>query len=132
LAVDSTGVALNKDFPSAFNSFTNRIHFDSGTQLVYADDGHIVTPSTGAPAGNFNISGRMVPDSTLNKAFFITGSGPTVTITSFDLKLFTMLNSITVISAVGTPQRLIRWGQNGLAFNTDGGQVVLIGGNFVQ
>jgi hypothetical protein len=32
----------------------------------------------------------------------------------------------------GNPERLIRWGWNGLAFNTDGGQIYLIGGNFVH
>jgi hypothetical protein len=75
----------------------------------------------------------MVPDSTLNKAFFLTGIGsPTVTIRSFDLMLFTQIDSITVNNVTGNPQRLIRWGQNGLAFNTDGGQIFLIGGNFVH
>ena len=132
LSVNSSGITLNQDFPNAFSSFTNRIHFDAGTQLVYADDGHVVNPSTGAPAGNFSTSGRMVPDSTLNKAFFMTGLGSSsVTITAFDLKLFTIINAIN-FPVTGTPQRLIRWGQNGLAFNTDGGQIVLIGGNFVK
>jgi hypothetical protein len=135
LSVNSSGVTLNQDFPNAFNSFTNRIHFDAGTQLVYADDGHAVNASTGAPAGNFNFitSGRMVPDSTVNKAFFLTGLGSSsVTISAYDLKLFSIIDTITVSPVVGTPQRLIRWGQNGLAFNTDGGQIVLIGGNFVK
>jgi hypothetical protein len=133
LSVTPSGVVLVKDYPNTFSSFSNRIHFDAGTQLVYANDGHVVDPSTGSSAGNFNTSGPMVPDSTLNKAFFLTGGGsPTVTITSFDLKLFTPINSITVNSVTGNPQRLIRWGQNGLAFNTDGGQVFLIGGNFVH
>lgn len=133
LSVNSSGVTLNKTFANAFNSFTNRIHFDAGTKLVYADDGHVVNSSTGGPAGNFSVAGRMVPDSTLNKAFFLTGLGsPSVTITSFDLKLFTKIDTITVNSVAGTPQRFIRWGQNGLAFSTDSGQIVLIGGNFVK
>jgi IPT/TIG domain len=133
LSVTPSGVVLVKDYPNTFSSFSNRIHFDAGTKLVYAEDGHVVDPSTGLPAGNFNTSGRMVPDSTLNKAFFLTGSGsPTVTITSFDLKLFTQIDSITVNNVTGNPRRLIRWGQNGLAFNTDSGQVFLIGGNFVH
>jgi hypothetical protein len=62
----------------------------------------------------------------------MTGLGSSsVTITAFDLKLFTIINAIN-FPVTGTPQRLIRWGQNGLAFNTDGGQIVLIGGNFVK
>jgi hypothetical protein len=32
----------------------------------------------------------------------------------------------------GSPKRLIRWGQSGLAFNTDAGEIVLVGGNFVH
>ena len=135
LSVNASGITPNQDFPNTFSSFTNRIHFDAGTQLVYADDGHAVTPSTGGPAGNFSIStsARMVPDSTVNKAFFLTGLGSSsVTISAYDLKLFSIIDAITVSPVVGTPQRLIRWGQNGLAFNTDGGQILLIGGNFVK
>jgi hypothetical protein len=133
LSVNSSGVTLNQDFPNVFSIYTNRIHFDAGTQLVYADDGHAVNASTGAPAGNFSTSGRMVPDSTVNKAFFLTGLGSSsVTISAYDLKLFSIIDTITVSPVVGTPQRLIRCGQNGLAFNTDGGQIVLIGGNFVK
>jgi hypothetical protein len=72
-------------------------------------------------------------DSTLNKAFFLTGlASPTVTITSYDLKLFTKIDSLTISGIIGKPLRLIRWGQNGLAFNTDGGQIVLIAGNFIR
>jgi hypothetical protein len=131
LTVNSSGVTQNHDFPGTVGG---RIHFDAGANLVYEDNGHALNPSTGAPVGNFNLFGRMIPDSTLNKAFFITGfsGSPTWTITSLDLKVFTTISTITVGGIVGTPQHLIRWGQNGLAFITDGGQVFLIGGNFVK
>jgi hypothetical protein len=133
LSVNSSGVTLSRDSLNVFSSFGNRIHFDAGTTLVYSNDGHVVNPTSGTSVGNFNTSGLMVPDSTLNKAFFLTGIGsPTVTIRSFDLMLFTQIDSITVNNVTGNPQRLIRWGQNGLAFNTDGGQIFLIGGNFVH
>jgi len=56
-----------------------------------------------------------------------------VTIESFDLTNFTRLGSITIPNVTGTPLRLIRWGKNGLAFNTGGvgisGQVYLIQSN---
>jgi len=58
LSVNSSGVALTKDYPSTFSSFTNRIHFDSGTKLIYADDGHVIDPTTGLAMGNFGVSGR--------------------------------------------------------------------------
>lgn len=133
LTVNSSGVALNQDFPNAFSSFFNRIHFDRGTKLVYSDDGHAVDPSNGHPVGNFATSGVMVPDSTLNSAFFAASlTLNNITIQSFDLTHFTTINSITFSIGNGNPVRLIRWGQNGLAFITNGGQVGLVGGNFIH
>jgi len=137
LSVSSSGVSLSQDFPAVFSSFANKIHFDAGTKLIYANEGHVVDPSTGLPAGNFNTSGPMIPDSTLNTAFFISaGAGPTATIQSFDLTHFTPIGSITIPNVTGGPIRLIRWGQNGLAFNTGGfgvsGQVYLVGGSFIS
>ena len=74
----------------------------------------------------------MVPDSTLNMAFFITGAGSSTAIQSFNLTTQALIGSITISSVTGNPQKLIRWGQNGLAFNTSGGQVFLVGGNFIH
>jgi len=133
LTVSSSGVSLVRDFPNAFSSYGNRIHFDPGTKLVYSDDGHVINPGTGQSVGQFGAAGPMVPDSTLNLAFFAKiGNWGTVTIQSFDLTLFTPVTSITVSGVNGSPKRLIRWGQNGLAFNTDAGEIVLVGGNFVH
>ncbi|MCU1241416.1 MAG: hypothetical protein JWO71_2142, partial [Candidatus Acidoferrum typicum] len=136
LSVNSGGVSLNQDFRRVFTSFANRIHFDPGTNLVYADEGHVINPSTGQPVGNFNAVGPVVVDSSLNIAFFLSGgSGTGATIRSFDLTHFTPIGSVTVPTATGTLSRLIRWGQNGLAFISrdanGGGQVFLVGGNFV-
>lgn len=136
LSVNSTGIVFDNDFFEEFTQFGIRIHFDPGTKLVYADDGLAVDPSTGFQAGNFNASGLMVPDSALNAAFFIGQTqsqiqSPNFTIESFDLTTFTPTGSIVLPNVSGNPLRLIRWGQNGLAFNTDAGQVYLIAGTFV-
>jgi hypothetical protein len=132
LSAISSGVAVSHDFAVGIGN--TRLHFDAGTKLVYSDTGRAVDPSVGTQVGTFNTSGLMVPDSTLNKAFFLisTFGSPTVTINSFDLTTFTQIDSIIINNVTGTPQRLIRWGQNGLAFNTDGGQIFLLGGNFVH
>ena len=101
----------------------------AATQRVYSEGGQVANPSTGAPSGVFQSSGPMVPDATTNTAYFATQqSGPTV-IKSFDLTHFTPVSSITVPGVSGTVERLLRWGNNGLAFNTTGGQIVLMGGN---
>lgn len=136
MTVSPTGVVLDKDYGGAFSIFGIRIHYDSGTQLVYSDDGHVINPANGLPAGEFEASGVMTPDSSLNTAFFIGQTqdqfGSTnFTIESFDLTHFVPLNSTIVSNISGAPVRLIRWGTNGLAFNTDQGQIVLLGGSFV-
>jgi IPT/TIG domain len=137
LSVTSSGVSLVSDFQNTFSSFSNKIHFDPGTKLVYGDDGHVVNPATGVSLGTFPVSGFvvpiMVPDSGLNLAFFAAQTGySSVTIYSYNLSTFAQVSSITISNVNGNPIRLIRWGQNGLAFNTDAGQIVLVGGNFVH
>jgi hypothetical protein len=132
LAVNSSGVTLVNDYLHTFVSFSNRIHYDPGTKLVYANDGTIVNPTTGAVVGTFSAEGAMVPDSTLNTAFFVNSSVLPNTIGAFNLTTHALIASIPIPATSGNPLRLIRWGQNGLAFNTDGGQIYLIGGNFVH
>ncbi len=129
LAVNAMGVSLSHDYPNVFDSFNNRIHFDSGTGLLYADDGQVIDPSDGSMVGTFprSAAGAMVPDSTLNKAFFAEGNG---TIESFSLHEFSHISSITVPNFPTFPFRVIRWGNNGLAILD--GPLYLIGGNFVH
>jgi hypothetical protein len=136
LTVSSSGVVLDDDYPNVFTGYNFRIHYDPGTQLVYGDGGTVVVPSTGLIAGTFQASGLMVPDSALNAAFFLGQMGTQVgggsfTIESFNLAQFTPVAEITVPNVIGNPLRLIRWGQNGLAFNTDAGEVYIISGTFV-
>ncbi len=138
LSVNSTGVALASDYPNTFSSFSNRIHFDGGTKLIYSDDGHVVNPLTGTSLGTFPLTGLlaspvMVPDSNLNLGFFAAQTGSSsVAIYSFNLTTFAPIGSILIPNLSGFPLRLVRWGQSGLAFNTDAGEVVLVGGNFVH
>ncbi len=74
----------------------------------------------------------MVPDSSLDRAFFVSQSSSSATIQAFDLEKFNVIGSITIPNVSGFPLRLIRWGNNGLAFNTYQGPVYLIGGSFVH
>ena len=97
---------------------------------------HAIDPSTGNPAGQFSptIGGVMVPDSTLDKAFFVgEASGNIGEIQAFDLKKFSKIGSPIMIPNVSeSPTRIVRWGNNGLAFITFQGAVYLVGGNFVH
>jgi hypothetical protein len=96
-----------------------------------AHSGGEVSHTVKIKAGSFAPSsfGRMVPDSNIDTAFFVGDSG---TIQSFKLDQFSLITSITIPTFAGSPLRIIRWGNNGLAINTLGGPVYLIGGNFVH
>lgn len=136
LAVNSSGVTLLQDYYGEFLNFGIRIHFDAGTKLVYSDDGLVVDPSDGLVVGNFNASGLMVPDSTINAGFFLGQTqaqfgSPNFTIESFDLTTQLPTASITLPNVSGNPLNMIRWGQSGLAFNTDQGQIYLLTGTFI-
>jgi hypothetical protein len=139
MGVDASGVNASRAFfPFAFST---HIHFSPATGHVYGNDGRVVDPATGTVLGSYAVgtlstSNLMVPDSGLGKAFFLIQTqnlgSTTVTLQSFDLVNFTLLNSITIPNLKGTVQSLVRWGQNGLAFNTDQGQIILLGGSFVN
>jgi len=123
LAVNSSGVTLTNTVPNAFGAIGSRIHFDSTTGYIYDDNGQVINPATAAPVGNFNASGLLVPDDTLNRVFILgqtaAQSGTAnYTIQSFDQTTFAAIGSIPVTGVIGTPVSLTRWGSNGLAFVT--------------
>jgi hypothetical protein len=141
LAVTPAGVTLSHDFPFVLTSSAKRIHFEPSKNLVYADDGQIIDPATGtAGAGRFitpsfpNVT-LMVTDAAANRAYFVTqsffGPGP-ATLQSFNLTTLALVDSMTVNNVNGNIGRLVRWGQNGLAFNTSSGQIFLVAGTFVH
>jgi trimeric autotransporter adhesin len=128
LAVNADGVSLTHDYGGAFSSFANRIHFDPVTGLVYSDDGHAVDPATGLPAGTYGVSGIMIPDGAAGAAVFVTSdfASSTATVRTFDLAHFTSRGTLDIPRLSGQPRgRLLRWGSDGIAFLTTGGQVVL-------
>lgn len=137
LTVDSNGVSQTHDYPNEITEFYERIHYDSGTSYVYADDGYVINPANGQHVGQFQASGYMVPDSSLNSAFFLgqtqSQAGSTsFTIESFDLTTLQPISEITIANVMGYPLQFIRWGTSGLAFNDDAGFVYIINSSFVS
>jgi dipeptidyl aminopeptidase/acylaminoacyl peptidase len=148
LSVDSSGVAVTA-IANLFDSY--QIEFDNN--LIYSNRGYVVDPETQTILGKFpvpdnNFGQRIVaPDSSLGRVFVITSSGSlgtgsplTVTIYAFDARTFLLIGSVTIPGATGIPTSLVRWGDNGLAFNTvrdagsatGGGQVFLITSDLVS
>jgi hypothetical protein len=146
LTVSSSGVVLNQDYSGVFWNFGGSIHFDRGTGLVYSGDGyHAVNPSTGLPAGIFEVGGGwpMVPDSALNTVFilsrYVWQENSNFTINLFDLTHYTPVKRIPFSTTSPAGQnsfvqtnRFIRWGTDGLAVNDTQGNLYLISGSFVS
>jgi hypothetical protein len=141
LTVSAAGVTLSHDFPFVLTNSAKRIHFEPSKNLVYTDNGQIIDPATGTAAtGRFitpsfpNVT-LMVTDVAANRAYFVTqsffGPGP-ATLQSFNLTTLALVDSMTVNNVNGNIGRLVRWGQNGLAFNTSSGQIFLVAGTFVH
>lgn len=123
LSVSAGGVALVSDSPNYFPTPNLRIHFDATNGLLYGDDGIAVNPVTPALAGNFVSTGIMVPDSTIGNAYFVgqpTSESGTVTyiLQSFNLAAYSPVARVYLSQIEGQPEHLIRWGAQGLAFNT--------------
>lgn len=149
LGAGSSGAVLNKYYFSLLSSYSETIHFDSGTGLVYTDAGQVVRPTDGTVVGNFGASGIAVPDSALNTVFILGQTAAqkgtaNYSIQSFDQTTFKLIGSITIPNVVGNPTALITWGSSGLAFTTQvgnylysftgngPGQLYVISGDFVK
>lgn len=133
-SVNAAGVSGVQTFSGRFSSFVNRIHFDPVTRLVYSDDGHVLDPATGSPAGTYGVFGPMIPDGSAGVAVFVTNdfSSSTATVRTFDLTHFTAMGTFVVQRLTGQPTgRVVRWGTDGIAFAVSpgpgqaGGQLVL-------
>jgi len=137
LTVNSGGVTLSHDYPNEFSDFDVRMHYDSGTGYVYTDDGYVINPVNGQQVGEFQAAGYMIPDSSLNSAFFLgqtqSQAGSTsFTIASFNLTTLAPISELTISNVQGNPLRFIRWGNSGLAFNDDAGFIYIINSSFVS
>ena len=122
LGINSSGIASHAGVPGGLGYTSGRPHYDPGTNLVYSDGGHIAKLD-GTPAGAFEADGLMVPDSTLNRAFFLqadaTLGGGYYDLVIFDMQTQTLLKTIPLTVILGYPTQMVRWGSQGLAILTD-------------
>jgi hypothetical protein len=141
MTVTADGLRIERVTPDAFPGFSRSVHFVSTTGLLYGDDGIVLDPMTGAQIGSFPVAedALMVPDPSLNRAFFLVRASPGqpgYVVQKYDLTQRTLLGSIDLPALEGTPRRFIRWGSRGLAivtstFNPDG-HLYLVSGGFVD
>jgi trimeric autotransporter adhesin len=135
MTVSGSGVVQSADYSGSFPGFGTTIHYDSGTSLLYGDDGYVVNPATGQQVSSFAASGLMIPDSTLNTASFLGQTAQQAgtqnfAIEAFDLTTFAPLAEITIANVQGNPLHFIRWGANGVAFNDAAGFIYILANPF--
>lgn len=126
LNIDPSGASYAGLGTGGFNTTGGDIHSDFGTGFIYSDDGTVADPNTGSIVGNYQASGLVAPDSSLNRVFILgqtaaQANSTNFTIQSFDQKGFTPVSSITLGNLSGSPIELVRWGTSGLAVLTSGG-----------
>ena len=133
MAVTASGVTVTKVTQGVVSGFGATIEYDAGR--IYLSAGRVVEAETGALLGTFQgLDGGqfVVPDSSLGRTFFV-GSGSTfdqsistVTIRAFDQATFLPVGTANVGGVRGRVRAAVRWGANGIAFCTTGGQIFLV------
>jgi hypothetical protein len=116
--VDSSGVTVTTATPEFLLPSGDSLKFLNG--LLYFDSGQVVNPESRTWVGRFQISGPqvMAVDAANHRVFYASSSSGGVIIRAFDLNTFVPLGSITIPGITNKPVNLVRWGVNGLAFNT--------------
>lgn len=142
LTVDSTGITGSKSlYSSGYNYGSNTIQYDNGR--IYLPTGVVVDASNGTLLGTFYAStsspatGPVVSDSTLGLAFVgsssYTGSNQVLAFneSTFNPTSGIQVNGVDTFSYPSGFQKIVRWGQNGLALNT-GSQLFLFQSTIVK
>jgi len=118
--VDANGVTQSTTTSGFWRVLgTSTFKFSDG--LLFAHSGLVADPESGDLKGTFQGNGFfsiMAIDAANHRAFFASTSPPNVVILAFDTNTFAPIGSITVPGVFGDPLNLVRWGTNGLAFNT--------------
>ena len=137
--VDTSGVSLKENDRGALNnssvpgSFGANIHYDSGTRLLYADNGAVVDATNATFKGGYNSWGLVAPDSSLNTVFILgmtydppapnVGWANGFGLSSYNQKTLGLIGSlklppITYSGGAGQPVAFVRCGGSCLAFAT--------------
>ena len=128
MIIDSSGVVTVSSTATSITGFGTDIKYDNG--VLYSSTGRAVNPETGAALGTFTLTGgstpAFVPDASVKRIYFVTGTGSSTTLQAFDQTTFLPVGSLAIPGVSGSANNLIRWGANGLAFSTSGNQIYFI------
>jgi hypothetical protein len=123
IAINASGATLVES-TGLINGFDRSIKFDSGR--LYTAGGRVIDPEARLVITNLPYSGLVCPDASVGKVFYLTISGSVGTVHAVDATNFVEAGSVNISNVQGTATSLIRWGSDGLAFRTSGGQIFLV------
>ncbi|HYV10130.1 MAG TPA: Calx-beta domain-containing protein [Pyrinomonadaceae bacterium] len=117
----------------------NSMKFSNG--LMYSGGGRVADPENSTLVGTFVGAGfaqAMAVDAALHRVFYLTADGTNVVLRAFDSDTFLPVGSVTLPLVGNSPVNLVRWGTNGLAFNTqssgffEAGQIYILQSELVS
>ena len=126
LSINASGVTLT----NAVSFSGLKIRFDNGR--VYGSSGQVMNPVAGTLLGTFAGVGGSIftTEASAGRAYFLSGSQQSlnysITLRAFDVNTFLQVGTLTIPGINGPVTSLVRWGSNGLAFSTQGGQLFLV------
>ena len=116
-------ISYNQNVPSSLGNLT----FANG--VFYATTGEIIDPQTGNTLGKFAGPGKgslVVPDIADNRVFFLNNSNNVWRLQAYEPTTLGLIGSVAISNVVGTPTRLVRTTNDGLAFCTTSNQLFLL------
>lgn len=123
MKVDSQGVSVSAVAQDVITGFGVEIELVSG--LIFTSAAEVMNPNTSLRVGVFaplDSTTSVLPEPGQDRVLFLTESA----LETHRLSTFTRTGSRTLpAEALGRPSRLVRWSDNGLAFLTSEGQIVL-------
>ena len=117
--VDASGITNTTSTGALLSGSGAGFEFSNGR--LYSGSGRVADPESKTLVGTFQGMGfpaAMVVDGVNNRTFFATSTGSSILIFGYDSNTFLPIGTITVPGISAPVGSLVRWGTNGLAFNT--------------
>ncbi|HEU5068908.1 MAG TPA: Calx-beta domain-containing protein [Verrucomicrobiae bacterium] len=125
IGIDANGATLLSDTRDTVVTYSDwEIKYGAGR--LFTPGGRVFDPAAGTNIATVPYSGLVIPDESDARVFYLGGGGSTWTLSALNITNLSLAGSLTITNVSGSPTRLIRWGTDGLAFRTTGGQIFLI------
>ncbi|HEV7799174.1 MAG TPA: Calx-beta domain-containing protein [Pyrinomonadaceae bacterium] len=118
-SVNASGVTTVNVTNNLLTGYLTGLKFSNG--LLYSGSGRIADPEARTLVGTLQGSGNpnaITVDAANSRAFYLFSTGSNIVLTAFDTNTFVPLGSVVLPGVSGYAGSLVRWGTNGLAFNT--------------